>query len=190
MSEYEDKYADMVLRLAKPGADILKQLTAADCHILHMVWGICGEAGELLDAVKKRVVYRKDLDVENVIEELGDLEFYMQGLRRALDISRKRCLEANTKKLETRYAEAKYTDAQAQERKDKQIPVEPADTKVEEFRAKQKARLTFLDNLTRLGRAGRLHLLRMESTEELEFLYGMCDNEGLRIDIDNVTREK
>ena len=51
-----------------------------------MVVGVSGEAGELLDAVKKAVIYRKPLDLENVIEELGDLEFYMEGLRQGLEI--------------------------------------------------------------------------------------------------------
>src|ERR1035437_131468 len=67
-------FESMVAALVKPGDAILASLDAQDCSILHMVVGISGEAGELLDAIKKQVIYRKPLDRENVIEELGDIE--------------------------------------------------------------------------------------------------------------------
>lgn len=44
-----------------------------------MATGVSGEAGELLDAVKKSVVYKKPLDRENVVEELGDLRHTWLG---------------------------------------------------------------------------------------------------------------
>ena len=84
-----------------------------------MTIGISGEAGELLDAVKKAVIYRKPLDIKNVIEELGDLEFYMEGLRQGLNITRDEVLEANIAKLSVRYNGLKYSDVSAQERADK-----------------------------------------------------------------------
>jgi NTP pyrophosphatase (non-canonical NTP hydrolase) len=114
----------MVAALVKPGSEILDSLTPKRCNILHMVVGISGESGELLDAVKKSVIYNKSLDRQNVIEELGDLEFYMEGLRQELDISREECLEGNVYKLlssdKARYKLGTYTDAQAQDRADKQ----------------------------------------------------------------------
>jgi NTP pyrophosphatase (non-canonical NTP hydrolase) len=112
-------YADMVAKLAKPGEVILATLTPTDCHIWHMATGISGEAGELLDAAKKAVIYRKPLDFDNVIEELGDLEFYMEGLRQALDITREQTLDANKAKLGIRYLNG-YSDKAAQVRADKQ----------------------------------------------------------------------
>jgi NTP pyrophosphatase (non-canonical NTP hydrolase) len=114
-----EKHTAMVLQLAKPGEDVAASMTAHKANILHMAVGISGEAGELLDAVKKAVIYNKALDVENVIEEIGDLEFYLSGLREALYISRDSTLIANMQKLSKRYSDAKYSDAQAQERADK-----------------------------------------------------------------------
>ena len=73
----------------------------------------------MLDAVKKHAIYSKPLDYENVVEELGDLEFYMQGVRAALNITREEVLVHNLAKLRMRYAEGTYTDAQAQARADK-----------------------------------------------------------------------
>jgi NTP pyrophosphatase (non-canonical NTP hydrolase) len=112
-------HATMVAALAKPGADIVASLTPGTAHWLHMAVGVCGEAGELLDAVKKAAIYCKPIDLDNVIEELGDLEFYMEGLRQGLGITREQTLRANSAKLSARYASGRYSNAQAQARADK-----------------------------------------------------------------------
>ena len=112
-------YADMVKALAKPGHEIVKQQTAEQAHIQHMAIGISGESGELLDAVKRNTIYQKPLDRENVIEELGDLEFYMEGLRQGLNITREQTILANIHKLGKRYISGAYSNAQAQDRADK-----------------------------------------------------------------------
>lgn len=112
-------FEEMVQALGKPGADIIRSLTPGRMNALHMAVGVSGEAGELLDAVKKYVIYDKPLDRDNVIEELGDLEFYMQGLRAELGITRDETIQANIAKLSKRYHTGSYTDAQAQQRADK-----------------------------------------------------------------------
>jgi NTP pyrophosphatase (non-canonical NTP hydrolase) len=83
-----------------------------------MAVGVSGEAGELLDAVKKHAIYNLPLDRDNVIEELGDLEFYLRGIRLNLVITRYECLLSNIKKLRKRYGK-KYSNRAAKERKDK-----------------------------------------------------------------------
>lgn len=113
------EHKDLVAALAKPGEAIQRELTANDCHAIHMAVGISGEAGELLDAVKKAVIYRKPLDRANVIEELGDLEFYMEGLRQGFGITREETIAHNISKLSTRYASLSYSDKAAQDRADK-----------------------------------------------------------------------
>lgn len=112
-------HPELVAALAKPGADIVATLTAEDAHLLHMSVGIAGEAGELLDAIKKAAIYRKPIDRANVVEELGDLEFYMEGLRQGLGITRQEVLEHNIAKLSKRYSSGTYSDKHAQERADK-----------------------------------------------------------------------
>jgi NTP pyrophosphatase (non-canonical NTP hydrolase) len=114
------EHSKMVAALAKDGHIIAQEITGRHAHLLHMAVGISGESGELLDAIKKQVIYRKVLDRANVIEELGDLEFYMEGLRQGLGITREETLAANIAKLGVRYADKQYSDASAQERKDKQ----------------------------------------------------------------------
>ena len=117
----EVQHAAMVAELAKPGDAIIADLTPDKMHCLHMAVGVAGEAGELLDAVKKISIYNKPLTPqvrENLVEELGDLEFYMQGLRERCGISRAETLEANIAKLRVRYGQ-KYSNEAAQARADK-----------------------------------------------------------------------
>lgn len=118
-------HPELVAALAKPGADLIAGLTPESAHLLHMAVGVAGEAGELLDAVKKHAVYVRPIDRENVVEELGDLEFYMEGIRAGLGITREEVLAANIAKLSKRYAGGTYSNAAAQARADK---AEPAPT--------------------------------------------------------------
>ena len=111
-------YADMVRTLAKPGELILKELTPEQANLWHMGTGCSTEAGELLDACKKFAVYQKPLDRVNVIEELGDLEFFMEGVRQAIGVTREEVLAANVEKLRFRYGD-RYSNAAAQARADK-----------------------------------------------------------------------
>lgn len=114
----DQDYERWVMSKAKPGQDIVDRMTPYKAHLLHMAIGVAGESGELLDAVKKYVIYNKPPDRENMIEELGDLEFYMAGLRAALVLSRDEVIAHNIAKLEKRYASG-YSDKAAQERADK-----------------------------------------------------------------------
>lgn len=112
-------YSHFVESLKKPGQCIIASLTPEKADLWHMVTLLSGESGELLDAVKKSVIYGKPLDMANVIEELGDIEFALQGIRNSLKIRREDVLDANVTKLSKRYASGGYTDAQARDRADK-----------------------------------------------------------------------
>lgn len=88
--------------------------------LLHAAIGIAGEGGELLDAIKKVWVYGQNLNRENAVEELGDLEFYMEAMRNLIGATRDEVLNANIAKLEKRYPTG-YTDALAAARLDKVV---------------------------------------------------------------------
>lgn len=102
---------------------LVKEMVSSDSNLIHMALGIAGEAGELVDAIKKHVIYGKPLDWENVTEELGDLEFYMTGLRQMLGLSRAHVLANNVSKLQFRYGDS-YSDAAAIARADKSLAAE------------------------------------------------------------------
>lgn len=109
----------MVDALKKDGALILKELSPTDADLWHMATGVSGEAGELLDAIKKAVIYRKPIDIVNIVEELGDLEFFMQGVRSILGITREQTLVHCREKLAERYAQLTYSNDAAIARADK-----------------------------------------------------------------------
>ena len=112
-------FEKMTIALAKDGAVIKQEITPEQANLLHMGVGAAGEAAELLDAIKKHVIYQKPLDVENVKEELGDLLFYMSNLMQSVGLSFEEILQHNIDKLSVRYSKGSYSNTQAQERADK-----------------------------------------------------------------------
>lgn len=114
------QHADMVSRLCKDPREIEASMGVSQFQAMHMTLGIAGEAGEIIDAVKKWIIYNGVLSVDNIIEELGDLEFYMAGLRELFGIEREATLESNCTKLAKRYPGYHYTDQRASERADKE----------------------------------------------------------------------
>ena len=112
-------YSQFVAKLIKSPIAIDETLTPEKVNLWHLATGICTEAGELLDAIKKHVIYGKPLDILNVIEELGDLMFYMEGLKQELNLTNKQIITDNVIKLSKRYSELTYKDQHAQDRADK-----------------------------------------------------------------------
>jgi uncharacterized protein YabN with tetrapyrrole methylase and pyrophosphatase domain len=85
----------------------------------HCAMGISGEAGELADCIKKEIIYGKPLDRENLVEELGDLRFYIQATQNLYGITDQEVLQHNANKLSERYAGLAYSDEAAIVRADK-----------------------------------------------------------------------
>ena len=55
-----------------------KELPLPD-HINHMALGVMGEMGEIIDQIKKAYIYGKPLDQVNIVEEVGDVAWYVAG---------------------------------------------------------------------------------------------------------------
>lgn len=71
-------YSDLVVALKKNPREILGSLSDIKMDAMHMAIGVAGEAMELLANYPSSD--DDEIDIENVIEELGDLCFYMSGL--------------------------------------------------------------------------------------------------------------
>ena len=87
-------------------------------RLVHAAIGIAGEAGEVVDAVKKHWVYGKPLDKENVLEECGDILFYVSACLNLCGYTLNDAYAHNVAKLSKRYPEG-YTDSAAIARADK-----------------------------------------------------------------------
>lgn len=65
--------------------------------------GLAGEAGEVLEPLKKHLFHGKPLDVAHLQIELGDCLWYIAALANTLDIDLNATLAANVAKLKARY---------------------------------------------------------------------------------------
>lgn len=177
MSEVTDRHANMVAALAKPGMDILAELTARKCDLWHHTTGVVTEAaellnfeddenlkeelgdlefylcgvrqnlaltraevpetslqhggasihefvvfwaGELMDCVKKVVIYGQDPDLARIVETLFELDVRIESIYKFRGFTREDALDANMTKLAKRYPNFEYTDHRAKERADKE----------------------------------------------------------------------
>lgn len=73
-----EQYIPLALRTASP--------LARNDQIEHAQIGIVTEVGELADAVKRNLAYGKDLDITNLVEEVGDVWWYVALLVRELEV--------------------------------------------------------------------------------------------------------
>ena len=81
-------------------------------RLLHGAMGLCTEAGELQDQLKRHLFYGKPLDGVNVAEEIGDALWYLALIANALNIDLEEIAERNIAKLKARYP-AKFTEHDA-----------------------------------------------------------------------------
>lgn len=73
--------------------------------LINSVMGLCGEAGEAIDIVKKWLAQGHELDKERLARELGDVAWYLAEAAAALDMPLEQILQGNLDKLKTRYPE-------------------------------------------------------------------------------------
>lgn len=107
-----DTYSDFVRKLmADTGNNTL--------DMVHAALGIAGESGEIVDIVKKRFAYGKTIDQEHLIEEIGDLLFYVQALCNFIGVPPEIIVKRNMEKLSARFPQGVFSADQAIARADK-----------------------------------------------------------------------
>lgn len=72
---------------------------------LHAAMGVATESGELVDSFKRAVFYGVELDKTNIVEEVGDIFWYIALLADEIGFSIQDCMDANIRKLQARYPE-------------------------------------------------------------------------------------
>lgn len=81
-----------------------KKLTPAE-HIMNGALGLCGEAGEVADSVKKTFMQGHAIDRAHIAEELGDVCWYIAETASAIGYDLETILQMNIDKLRRRYPE-------------------------------------------------------------------------------------
>ena len=93
-----NEYQRQALRTLNPALDRRDVL-------INGVMGLCGEAGEAIDIVKKHLAQGHELDREGLIKELGGVAWYLAETAWALDVPLEAVLQRNLDKLRARYPE-------------------------------------------------------------------------------------
>lgn len=81
-------------------------------QILLSAMGMAGESGEVVDLYKKVLFHGHELDYDKLIEETGDVLWYVTAMALALDISLEEIAKRNIEKLKKRYPE-KFTSEES-----------------------------------------------------------------------------
>lgn len=71
--------------------------------LINGVMGLCGEAGECIDIVKKMMFQQHELDRDRLIEELGDVLWYCAELASGIGVTLGGVAARNIRKLKKRY---------------------------------------------------------------------------------------
>ena len=82
--------------------------------IVGFALGLAGEAGEVVDDIKKRIFHGREVPMEHTKEELGDVLWYIANIATECHLSLEEILEENVEKLLARYPE-KYKEVNKRE---------------------------------------------------------------------------
>ena len=74
-----------------------------DQLIINACLGLSGEVGEVNDLIKKNMFQGHPLNKEDLINELGDIAWYLAEAATALDIDLETILKGNIEKLKKRF---------------------------------------------------------------------------------------
>ena len=91
-----NEYQELAMRTLNPA------LSKKDV-LINGVMGLCGEAGEAIDIVKKHLAQGHELDRDSLIKELGDVAWYLAETAYALNVSLEDVMKMNIEKLAARY---------------------------------------------------------------------------------------
>lgn len=80
-------------------------------RLIHAMLGLASETGEIADALKKHIMYKRELDVVNLMEEIGDLAWYEALMLSACKKTFSEALEKNILKLKLRFPDKFTFDA-------------------------------------------------------------------------------
>ena len=87
-------------------------------RIVNGLMGLCGEAGECIDILKKHLFQGHPIDEEHLAKELGDVAWYLAVSADALGYSLEEILAMNIAKLEARYPGAEFSAELSMNRKE------------------------------------------------------------------------
>ena len=90
-------------------------------NVLYAAIGMCGEAGEVSELVKKYAYHGHTIDTEHLARELGDVLWYVSYMAHLFGYSLGKIMEMNQDKLAKRYPDGKFDEERSRNRKEGDI---------------------------------------------------------------------
>ena len=87
----------------KDAMTLLNPAIPSEDVLLNAVMGLCGEAGEAIDLVKKQRFQGHPLDRDALVKELGDIAWYLAEAAQGLGVPLEEIMRRNLDKLRRRY---------------------------------------------------------------------------------------
>lgn len=81
----------------------VRNTSAGDVNYEEGIIGMCSESGEVLDILKKYNFQGHEIDRAHLIEEIGDVLWYLTETALAIDCTLEDIMDANVKKIKKRY---------------------------------------------------------------------------------------
>lgn len=109
-----DAYQQNVLKYAPDHHDYL-------LNVIYAAMGMCGEAGEASELVKKYAYHGHTIDTEHLARELGDVLWYVSYLSRLFGYPLSKIMAMNQEKLAKRYPDGKFDAERSRNREEGDI---------------------------------------------------------------------
>lgn len=93
----------MTLNEYQKAADRTSGDLSAENKLRNGCYGMCGEAGECIDILKKHEFQGHALDPDHMMDELGDVLWYVAQAATGLGVTLETVAQANIAKLRKRY---------------------------------------------------------------------------------------
>ena len=90
-------------------------------NVLYAAIGMCGEAGEVSELIKKYAYHDHAIDTEHLARELGDVLWYVSYMADLFGYSLGEIMEINQEKLTKRYPDGKFDAERSRNRKEDDI---------------------------------------------------------------------
>ena len=90
-------------------------------NVLYAAIGMCGEAGEVSELIKKYAYHEHTIDTEHLARELGDVLWYVSYMANLFGYSLGKIMEMNQEKLAKRYPDGKFDAERSRNRKEDDI---------------------------------------------------------------------
>lgn len=90
-------------------------------NVLYAAIGMCGEAGEVSELIKKYAYHEHTIDTEHLARELGDVLWYVSYMADLFGYSLGEIMAMNQEKLAKRYPDGKFDAERSKNRKEGDI---------------------------------------------------------------------